>query len=366
MLIFEFCVRFMWAVLLMMRSSAWTSSRYSGETRSVLFRRIRSAKATCSTASLTTPFGFSSLRCSMQCLASTTVSTPSRTMWLCTKSSAKNVCATGAGSARPVVSMMMPSRGLPLPAVCLWSFFSPTMRSPRTVQQMQPLFISMMFSSVTLLFVLSSASSIPISPNSFSMTAIRLPWFSSRMWFSSVVLPAPRKPVMMVVGTLLAAPAEAGSPAPFICASISVFSCSSAGSSGFRASAAARSTRALCWAPRPWRSAARVAYSWASCSTCSGPRLGIIADRKVWGARRMSPGPSPFLAPTRSSNVSRAAFTVCTPSKNFFAPSASRAVSSDSATASAITAPCGCPQRPPLPCTPVGTTRLRGWRQTLA
>ena len=33
-----------------------------------------------------------------------------------------------------------------LPVVCLWSFFRPAMRSPRTVQQMQPLFISMMFS----------------------------------------------------------------------------------------------------------------------------------------------------------------------------------------------------------------------------
>lgn len=120
---------------------------------------------------------------------------------LCTNSSAKKVCATGAGSAKPVVSMMIPSNGLPwqhfqqqiqqvprswalttylvcsascrllhhvsqlsrksaksdgelrvwigcaFPVVCLCSFFRPAIRSPLTVQQMQPLFISMTFSS---------------------------------------------------------------------------------------------------------------------------------------------------------------------------------------------------------------------------
>jgi len=53
-------------------------------------------------------------------------------------SSMKKVCATGAGSASPVVSTMMASN-LPLRRI------RPSMmrtRSPRTVQQMQPLFIS--------------------------------------------------------------------------------------------------------------------------------------------------------------------------------------------------------------------------------
>jgi hypothetical protein len=56
----------------------------------------------------------------------------------------KKVWATGAGSARPVVSTMMASN---LPC----RFISPSMmrmRSPRTVQQMQPLFISNTSSSV--------------------------------------------------------------------------------------------------------------------------------------------------------------------------------------------------------------------------
>mmetsp|Transcript_16048 Transcript_16048/g.42386 ORF Transcript_16048/g.42386 Transcript_16048/m.42386 type:complete len:211 (-) Transcript_16048:364-996(-) len=198
-----FCVRRICVVLLTERISLYTCSKYSGSTKSVLFRRMRSANAICSTASLTIPSGFSSRRCSRQCLASTTVRMPSSTILFCTNSSAKKVWTTGAGSARPVVSMMMPSSGLPLPAVCLWSFFKPAMRSPLTVQQMQPLFISMMFSSVTELFVFNNLSSIPTSPNSFSMMAIFLPWLSWRMWFNSVVLPAPRKPVMIVTGVLL-------------------------------------------------------------------------------------------------------------------------------------------------------------------
>ena len=41
----------------------------------------------------------------------------------------------------------------------------------------------------------------PISPNSFSMTAMRLPWFAVRMRLRRVVLPAPRKPVRTVTGT---------------------------------------------------------------------------------------------------------------------------------------------------------------------
>jgi len=42
----------------------------------------------------------------------------------------------------------------------------------------------------------------PTSPNSFSMTAIFLPWFPVRMWLTRVVLPAPRNPVMMETGIL--------------------------------------------------------------------------------------------------------------------------------------------------------------------
>ena len=101
-----------------------------------------------------------------------------------TFSSMKNVCATGAGSASPVVSTMMASN-LPLRRI------SPSMmrtRSPRTVQQMQPLFISNTSSSA----LTTSSLSMPISPNSLTMTANFLPCGSDRMRLSSVVLPAPR------------------------------------------------------------------------------------------------------------------------------------------------------------------------------
>ncbi len=99
-------------------------------------------------------------------------------------SSMKKVCATGAGSASPVVSTMMASN-LPLRRI------SPSMmrtRSPRTVQQMQPLFISNTSSSAPT----TSSLSMPISPNSLTMTAYFCPCGSDRMRLSSVVLPAPR------------------------------------------------------------------------------------------------------------------------------------------------------------------------------
>src|SRR5690242_9324645 len=70
-------------------------------------------------------------------------------------------------------------------------------RSPRTVQQMQPLLVSNSSSSAPI----TSSLSTPTSPNSFSMTAMRLPWFSDRIRLRSVVLPEPRKPVSTVTGT---------------------------------------------------------------------------------------------------------------------------------------------------------------------
>mmetsp|Transcript_14556 Transcript_14556/g.61466 ORF Transcript_14556/g.61466 Transcript_14556/m.61466 type:complete len:235 (-) Transcript_14556:392-1096(-) len=50
----------------------------SGVTRSTLFRRILSAKATCSTDSFSTPSGLTSSRCDPRCLASATVRMASR------------------------------------------------------------------------------------------------------------------------------------------------------------------------------------------------------------------------------------------------------------------------------------------------
>mmetsp|Transcript_99058 Transcript_99058/g.174757 ORF Transcript_99058/g.174757 Transcript_99058/m.174757 type:complete len:238 (-) Transcript_99058:398-1111(-) len=195
--------RRIWTFSLIMRILFSTSSSVGSSTKSVLLRMIRSAKAICSTASFSTPSGFSSSRCSMTCFASTSVRMPSRSNFCWTKSSAKKVCATGAGSARPVVSMMIPSKGLSFFWAFFTSFFRPAIRSPRTVQQMQPLFISTMFSSVRVGPSSMSASSMPTSPNSFSMTASRLPWFSFSIRFKSVVFPEPKNPVSTVTGTLL-------------------------------------------------------------------------------------------------------------------------------------------------------------------
>mmetsp|Transcript_19886 Transcript_19886/g.59330 ORF Transcript_19886/g.59330 Transcript_19886/m.59330 type:complete len:298 (-) Transcript_19886:1315-2208(-) len=182
-------------------SSTFLSSASSG-TKSHLLRINRSAKATCSTASFSAPSGFSSSRCCTTCFASTNVMMPSSVQNSLTSSSTKNVCATGAGSANPVVSITMASNLRPF-SLRLASFFNTSTRSWRTVQQMQPFIISMTSSSVSVLsFGFMRASSIPTSPNSFSITAIFLPCWAVKMWFSSVVLPEPRKPVKIVTGTL--------------------------------------------------------------------------------------------------------------------------------------------------------------------
>ena len=92
-------------------------------------------------------------------------------------------------------------------ASLLLSLLSILIRSPLTVQQMQPLFISktceanlvlaassdvVKESIVASILTLTSssvsstrASSTPTSPNSFSITAIFSPCFSLRMWFTS-------------------------------------------------------------------------------------------------------------------------------------------------------------------------------------
>mmetsp|Transcript_18355 Transcript_18355/g.31244 ORF Transcript_18355/g.31244 Transcript_18355/m.31244 type:complete len:248 (-) Transcript_18355:101-844(-) len=159
-----------------------TRARSSSDTRSVLLRSSRSANATCSTASFSAPSGFSSSRCCSMCLASISVTMPSSTNAALTSSSTKKVWATGAGSAMPVVSITIPS-SLSLPDLMRFiSLLSTTMRSCRTVQQMQPFIISMISSSACIFaFLARSASSIPTSPNSFSMMASFLPCAAVRM-----------------------------------------------------------------------------------------------------------------------------------------------------------------------------------------
>mmetsp|Transcript_22419 Transcript_22419/g.74309 ORF Transcript_22419/g.74309 Transcript_22419/m.74309 type:complete len:322 (+) Transcript_22419:160-1125(+) len=187
--------RFSGATLFSDRSFDSTAASSPSSRRSHLFRRMRSAKATCSTASFSTPSGFCSSRCCTMCFASTTVTKASSRARSLSTSSTKKVWATGAGSAKPVVSMMMPSNF----ATFFASFFSVSTRSPRTVQQMQPFMTSMISSSIfSLICGLMIFSSMPTSPNSFSMIANFMPWSPRSRWLSSVVLPLPRKPVSTV------------------------------------------------------------------------------------------------------------------------------------------------------------------------
>jgi len=76
------------------------------------------------------------------------------------------------------------------------------MKSSATVQQRQPLDSSTIFSSGQLVRpqLRKVSPSTPTLPNSLTMMARRFPLAFSSTWRSSVVLPAPRKPVMMVAG----------------------------------------------------------------------------------------------------------------------------------------------------------------------
>mmetsp|Transcript_4396 Transcript_4396/g.11255 ORF Transcript_4396/g.11255 Transcript_4396/m.11255 type:complete len:230 (+) Transcript_4396:1008-1697(+) len=170
------CDRTIGANLLMLRSRSSTRFRSASETRSILLRMMRSAKATCSTASFSAPSGFSSSKCCSTCFASTMVMIPSNWAKFFTAGSTKNVWATGAGSANPVVSMTMPSSWSVPAATRSASFFNTTTKSWRTVQHTQPFIISTSSSlACIVVFFLSRASSMPTSPNSFSMTAIFFP-----------------------------------------------------------------------------------------------------------------------------------------------------------------------------------------------
>lgn len=145
--------------------------------------------------SFSSPSAFGSSKCCSTCFASIKVTMPSNLKFSFTSSSTKNVCATGAGSAMPVVSTNTQSSFFKLPFLMRSeNFFRTTTRSCLTVQQMQPFIISMISSSTcSEAFFAMSASSIPTSPNSFSMMAIFFPWvLSVKMWFTKVVLPEPR------------------------------------------------------------------------------------------------------------------------------------------------------------------------------
>ena len=69
-------------------------------------------------------------------------------------------------------------------------------RSPLTSQHMHPFASSRKFSFVDTIRL----PSIPMSPNSFTITPIFSPCSSVSTWFTKVVFPAPSAPVMIVTG----------------------------------------------------------------------------------------------------------------------------------------------------------------------
>mmetsp|Transcript_10004 Transcript_10004/g.36345 ORF Transcript_10004/g.36345 Transcript_10004/m.36345 type:complete len:214 (+) Transcript_10004:703-1344(+) len=187
------------ATAFMLFNVSITSSSRLSFTRSILFSKILSANATCCTASFTAPSGFSSAKCRPMCFASARHRIESILYASAISGLMKNVNATGAGSARPVVSMMTWSNFF----ARSFSVRSALTKSPRTVQHTHPLSIVMMF-SFSLIFSPTSASSMDTAPNSFSMTAMSFPWSPFRMWFTRVVFPAPRNPVTIVTGSFSA------------------------------------------------------------------------------------------------------------------------------------------------------------------
>ena len=161
--------------------------------RSLLVIKIRSATAICLHVSICCSI------CMRPLKPSTKVTRPSKRNCASNKASLNKVCSMGAGSARPVVSIIIRSN----------SGISPTIRlannsrmvsciSVRTEQQMHPFDSKEMFSED----IETKSLSIPISPSSLITTATR---FISGCWINletKVVLPAPKKPVMMVTGIL--------------------------------------------------------------------------------------------------------------------------------------------------------------------
>mmetsp|Transcript_38493 Transcript_38493/g.102012 ORF Transcript_38493/g.102012 Transcript_38493/m.102012 type:complete len:200 (-) Transcript_38493:524-1123(-) len=162
------------------RRRSFTSMAISAVTRSNLFSSSLSQNATCWYASLTLPSSTLSSKRAVMCFASATVMTPSRRMFFVIAGFVMKVRTIGTGSAMPVVSMMIWSILFPFfTSACICS--RPCCRSPRTVQHMQPLSITTIFSAMAFFSFFRRASSMEISPNSFSMMAIFISRCSCRM-----------------------------------------------------------------------------------------------------------------------------------------------------------------------------------------
>ena len=133
------------------------------------------------------------------CGAFTRAITPSMRHWAARPGSARSVCTAGPGEAKPEASMSRWSKG----TISIASrrrasrACSVVTRSPRTVQQRQPLLSWTTFSSTPT----TRRPSMPTSPNSFTITAIRWSCCVERMRLTRVVFPLPKNPATRVTGT---------------------------------------------------------------------------------------------------------------------------------------------------------------------
>ena len=184
--------------------------------RSVLFKRIMSAQriwsSNTSSSGLSCSTAPSAARCACKAAGSsakapaatagpsTTAMTPS-TVTRERIAGQLKALTSGLGRARPEVSIRMCSGG----DGRLKSFSSAGTKSSATVQHRHPFGSSTMSSLVQPFIPQPSMKepSKPMSPNSLTSTASRRPSAFSKRWRTSVVLPAPRKPVTTVQGTLL-------------------------------------------------------------------------------------------------------------------------------------------------------------------
>mmetsp|Transcript_36368 Transcript_36368/g.100181 ORF Transcript_36368/g.100181 Transcript_36368/m.100181 type:complete len:393 (+) Transcript_36368:130-1308(+) len=157
--------------------------------RSTLLSSTTSACASCRLASALPPSSVSP-----SVVASTTQMTASRCTWSMS-STCCSVVSTGSGSQTPEVSIMttsMLSRRAPR------SLDSCTARSSLISQHTQPLVRVITRSSSTRLR--TNAPSTSMLPYSLMKTAALRPWLLAKMWFTSVVFPAPKKPVIRQMG----------------------------------------------------------------------------------------------------------------------------------------------------------------------
>src|SRR5208337_1329768 len=172
-------------------SQALTFATCSGPARSTLFRMSMSENPTWRSLSSISG-GYSG--CAKTCSASTTQEKLSSRMRSRRLGSLK-VTKIPAGSATPLASSRMYS----MDSGRASNATTDSTRSSRIWQHTQPLdrLIMLSFTPTT------SSASMLIEPKSLTRTPTRNPWSPVRMRFSSVVLPAPRKPVRMVIGTAL-------------------------------------------------------------------------------------------------------------------------------------------------------------------